>query len=73
MATDRQTDHATCIATGRILRYALRCVLKITANAKIGGIGSGNNINGTKLVVNASSSIGRRMRMNSATTAINWL
>ena len=56
MGTDRQTDHATCIATGRILRYALRCVLKITANAKIGGISSENNVmNGTKLVVNASS------------------
>jgi len=33
----------------------MRCVLKMTANAKIGGISSGDNMNGTKLVVNASS------------------
>jgi len=33
----------------------MRCVLKMTANAKIGGISSGDNMNGTKLAVNASS------------------
>jgi len=42
-----QTDHATYVATGRC---TLRCVLKITANAKIVAISSGNNMNGTKLI-----------------------
>jgi len=48
---DKQTD----MRSNRPNLYAvhsLRCVLKITANAKIGGISSGDNMNGTKLVVN---------------------
>jgi len=54
---DRQTDHARCVATGRIFTLCIAMRPKITANAKIGDTGSGNNMNGTKLVVNASSSL----------------